>query len=122
MSGLAPGGDAKPLSITITNNDNVTIKLLELQINVDSPAGCSGAGNLVISGLGKSNLIGASNRYEASAPGAPQFEVAKKNGKLTLPGVSIRMLDTSGSQDVCKARTFTLSYSGTASQGSGVGN
>lgn len=118
VTGLVPGGVAKPLSITLRNTDTVAYKVLYLQLDVNSPGGCSGTANLVVAGLGRSNLLGLANRYDSSAPGAPRLEIPKK-GTLALSGITIRMPDLASSQDACRNKAFTLSYSGTATQGSG---
>lgn len=118
VTGLQPGGAPKPLPLTLANSDNSPYQVLTLQIDVNNPNGCVAASNLVIAGLGRTQLIGAANAYSSVAPGAPQL-VIPKNGRLAVPGLSIRMLDvTTRSQDACKNQTFTLSYSGTATQGS----
>ena len=117
VTGLQPGGVAKPLSLTLTNTDNSAYQVLTLQIDVNNANGCDAANTLVIAGLGRSQLIGAANAYSSTAPGAPQL-VVPKNGHLDVPGLTIRMLDvTTRSQDACKNQTFTLSYSSTATQG-----
>ncbi len=121
VTGLVPGGPAKPLTITLTNVDTVAYKLLTLQVDVNNPGGCVGSTNLAVSGLGRTNLLGAANRYDSSAPGAPQYEIPRK-GSLTLTGVTIRLLDLPTNQNACKSKTFTISYSGTATQGSGIGS
>ncbi|MGZ4475503.1 MAG: hypothetical protein ACXVWW_07330 [Nocardioides sp.] len=117
VTGLQPGGAAKPLALTLTNTDNSPYQVLTLQIDVNNPNGCVAASNLVIGGLGRAQLIGPANAYSSAAAGAPQL-VIPKNGHLAVPGLSIRMLDvTTRSQDACKNQRFTLSYSGTATQG-----
>ena len=117
VTGLQPGGAAKPLALTLTNTDNSAYQVLTLQIDVTNPNGCVAANNLVIAGLGHTQLIGATNAYSSTAAGAPQL-VIPKNGHLDVPGLSIRMLDvTTRSQDACKNQRFTLSYSGSATQG-----
>jgi hypothetical protein len=116
VTGLVPGAASSPLPITLTSTDNSAYQLLTLRIDVNNPNGCSGASNLVIAGLGKSQLIGAANAYDSSVPGAPQYLIPK-NGSLSLAGVTIRMLDLLSNQDKCASQTFTLSYSGTATQG-----
>lgn len=118
VTGLVPGGPAQALTITLQNTDTVDYKVLSLQLDVDSPGGCSGPSNLVVAGLGRTSLLGAANRYDASVPGAPQLEIPKK-GSLTLSGITVRMPNLATSQDACKSTVFTLSYSGTATQGSG---
>lgn len=115
--GLQPGGAAKPLALTLTNTDNSAYQVLTLQIDVNNPNGCNAASNLVIAGLGHTQLIGAANAYRSSDAGAQQL-VIPKNGHLDVSGLTIRMLDVvARSQDACKNQRFTLSYSGTATQG-----
>ena len=117
VTGLQPGGAAKPLALTLTNTDNSAYQVLTLQIDATNPNGCVAANNLVIAGLGRTQLIGAANAYSSAAAGAPQL-VIPKNGHLDVPGLTIRMLDVaSRSQDACKGQRFTLSYSGSATQG-----
>ena len=117
VTGLQPGGPAKPLVLTLTNTDNSAYQVSRLQIDVDNPNGCVAASNLVIAGLGRGQLIGAANAYTSQTTGAPTLVIPKK-GHLDVPGLSIRMLDvTTQSQDACRDQRFTLSYSGTATQG-----
>jgi len=120
VDGLVPGGAAKSLSITLTNSDNVAYRLLTFWVDVND-ASCPATQNLAIAGFGRESLLGSVNKYDSSVAGVPQFEIPKKS-TLTVTG-TIRLLDLpTVNQNGCKSRTFTLKYSGTATQGSGVGN
>jgi hypothetical protein len=103
---LRPGvTTAIPLTLTNPNGVPIYVTALTVSIAADStPPGCSSASNVEIT---QSNASGAapitvparSSVTLTSAPRAPRIML------LNLPGVN---------QDVCKNRSFVLTYRGSA--------
>lgn len=102
---LRPGA-LQTLEVTVSNPDAVDYRILDLTARAgDANADCGATRNLVISS------------YDADKPGAVEY-VVPAGASITVP-LAVMMLDTPDSQDGCKDVTFPLSFSGTASQGSG---
>jgi len=105
-SGLVPGV-WMPIRLTLTNPNSMPIYVTRLNVAIaadSTPAGCRSADNvrLTQAGVSESNPILVPARGSvtlATAPGAPQITL------LNLPGVN---------QDVCKNKSFALTYSGSA--------
>jgi hypothetical protein len=105
-SHLAPGR-VVPIRLTLTNPNGAPIQVtsLVMTISADStPGGCSSAANIRLtqSNASAANPItvpGGGSVTLETGPRAPQIEL------LNLPDVN---------QDVCKGKTFTLTYSGSA--------
>jgi len=106
VGGLKPGV-ATAIRLTLTNPNGVPIYVTSLIVSIgadSTPPGCSSASNVQIT---QSNASGADpitvpaggSVTLASAPRAPQIML------LNLSGVN---------QDVCKNKSFTLTYSGSA--------
>ena len=103
---LAPGVRF-PLQLTLTNPNGAPILVTSLTVTISAdstPPGCTSAANIQItqSNASSSNPITVPANGSVtltSTPRAPQIEL------LNLPDVN---------QDVCKGKTFTLSYSGSA--------
>jgi hypothetical protein len=106
VGGLMPGV-ATAIRLTLTNPNGVPIYVTSLIVSIaadSTPPGCSSASNIQLT---QSNASGADpivvpaggSVTLASAPRAPQVML------LNLPGVN---------QDVCKNKSFTLTYSGSA--------
>jgi cytoskeletal protein RodZ len=106
VGNLVPGV-ATPIQLTLTNPNGVPIYVTALTVTVapdSSPPGCSSAANLEIT---QSNASVASPIVVAaksslilpSAPSAPQITLRN------LAGIN---------QDVCKGKSFILTYSGSA--------
>lgn len=98
----------RPVAVTITNPNPVTIFVTQLTMAVSAdstPSGCASATNVE---LQQSTISGA------------QVVTVPANGSVTLPAqgattpqIRIRNLSTVN-QDVCKNKTFGLTFSGTA--------
>jgi hypothetical protein len=106
VSGLRLGV-ATPIRLTLTNPNDVPIYVTLLRVDVapdSTPPGCHAAQNVSVT---QSNASAASPIAVpagsavtlTTAPRAPQITL------LNLPSVN---------QDVCKGKTFTLTYSGSA--------
>jgi len=103
---LAPGVRV-PLLLKLTNPNGVAIQVtaLSVAISADStPPGCTSAANIRLtqSNASSANPItvpAGGSVTLTSTPRAPQIEL------INLPDVN---------QDVCKGKTFTLTYSGSA--------
>jgi hypothetical protein len=105
-SGLAPGVST-PIRLTLTNPNGMPIYVTSLTVRIaadSTPAGCGTATNIRLTqaSVSDANPIVVAARSSvtlAAAPRAPQITL------LNLPGVN---------QDVCKNKSFALTYSGTA--------
>jgi hypothetical protein len=106
VGNLAPGV-AMAIRLTLTNPNDVPIYVTSLTVSTaadSTPPGCISASNVQLT---QSNASSASpiavpaggSVTLTSAPGAPQIML------LNLPGVN---------QDVCKNKSFALTYSGSA--------
>ncbi len=106
VGNLSPGV-ATPIRLTLTNPNGVPIYVTALTVTLapdSTPPGCSSASNLQVT---QSNASGAdpiviaanSSMTLVAAPRAPQIRL------LNLPGVN---------QDICKNKSFALTYSGSA--------
>jgi hypothetical protein len=106
VGNLAPGV-AMAIRLTLTNPNDVPIFVTALTVSIaadSTPPGCISASNVQLT---QSNASGASpiavpaggSVTLTSAPRAPQIML------LNLPGVN---------QDVCKNKSFALTYSGSA--------
>ena len=106
MGNLMPGV-ATAIRLTLTNPNGVPIYVTALTVNIaadSTPPGCSSAGNVQLtqSNASSADPITVPARGSVtltSAPRAPQITL------LNLPGVN---------QDVCKNKSFALTYSGSA--------
>ena len=96
------------IAVTVTNPNSVPIYVSALQVTAapdSTPSGCGTAANLE---LEQSNISAANTL------------IVPANGSLVLPaqGVSAPLIRLKNlpdvNQDVCKGKSFTLSYSGTA--------
>lgn len=104
--GLAPGVST-PIRLTLTNPNSMPISVTILTVAVapdSTPAGCSSATNIRLTQASVSEanpiVVPARGRVTLStAPRAPQITL------LNLPNVN---------QDVCKNKTFALTFSGSA--------
>jgi hypothetical protein len=106
VSGLRPGVTA-PIRLTLTNPNDVSIYVTQLSVTVapdSTPAGCHTADNIRLT---QSNAS-ATDPIVVPAGGAVNLTTAPRAPQITLlnlPNVN---------QDVCKGKTFTLTYSGSA--------
>lgn len=106
VGGLALG-QTKPIGLTLTNPHSVPIFVTRLTVAVSAdstPPGCKSASNLQITQSNASSASSITVPAKASvtltsAPRAPQITF------LDLPDVN---------QDVCKNKSFTLTYNGSA--------
>jgi hypothetical protein len=106
VGNLRPGV-ATPIRLTLTNPNGVPIYVTALTVKVSAnstPPGCSSASNLQVTQSNASSadpiIIAARGSVTlTSAPRAPRITL------LNLPGVN---------QDVCKNKSFALTYSGSA--------
>ena len=98
----------RPVTLTLTNPNPVAIYVSALQVGVaadSTPSGCSSAANIEV---------------QQSDVAATHTVTVPANGSVTLPaqGVStprMRLRNLPNvNQDVCKGKSFALSYSGTA--------
>jgi hypothetical protein len=100
-------GVATPLRLTLTNPNGVPIYVTALTVSVSAdstPPGCSSASNIQ---LIQSNVSGA-NPIIVPAGGSVTLTGPPRAPQITLvnlPGVN---------QDVCKRKSFALTYSGSA--------
>ena len=107
VSGLVLGV-WKPIAVTITNPNNVQIFVTSLVVTVaanSTPTGCTSANNVQVQQANASATLPV---------------IVPANGSVTLPAqgvltAQIRLVNLSTvNQDVCKNKTFALSYSGSA--------
>jgi hypothetical protein len=101
-------GTYKPILVTITNPNSVTIFVSALNVAVaadSTPTGCTSLANvdLVQSNVSKTLTVAVPANGSVSLPA--QGAVAPKIRLKNLSDVN---------QDVCKGKSFTLTYSGTA--------
>jgi len=109
---LYPGMAPAPLNLKISNPYNFALRIVTIDVAV-FPSGACGAANLVI-------------RNMTATHGTPIIVPANSTAMLadlrpTTPAwpadwPAIAMNNGAGNQDVCKTRTFTLSYTGTATK------
>lgn len=111
ISGTVSGmviGVWKPIAVTLTNPNTAPIYVSALTVNIgpdSSPSGCSTASNVE---LQQSNLSAALT------------VLVPAGGSVTLPAQGavaprIRLKDLPNvNQDICKGKSFSLTYSGTA--------
>jgi hypothetical protein len=103
---LAPGL-SQPLTITLSNPNNVAITVTALSASTtagSSKAGCDGSANLQLT---------QSNLSEANALTIPaNGHVALPSGAVSAP--QVLMKDLPVNQDACKGASFTFTYSGSA--------
>jgi hypothetical protein len=98
----------KPIPLTISNPNSVTIYVnaLNVGISADStPSGCPSSTNVE---LQQSNV---STTLTLAVP--PNGSVTLPTQTVVAPQIRLKDLPTVN-QDVCKGKSFTLSYSGTA--------
>lgn len=98
----------QPIGVRVTNPNPVAIYVSALQVTVaadSTPSGCSTAANLE---LEQSN-ISASNTLIVPANGS----VVLPAQGVAAPRIRLKNLPTVN-QDICKGKSFALSYSGTA--------
>lgn len=96
------------IALKITNPNPVTIFVSALRVDVaadSTPTGCAAAGNLE---LEQSNI---STTTTLSVPANSSITLPAPG--ITAPRIRLRNLPTVN-QDVCKNKSFVLSYSGTA--------
>lgn len=101
-------GEWQSIGVRVTNPNPVAIFVSALQVDAaadSTPAGCPSAQNLE---LGQSN-ISTTNTLIVPANGS----VVLPAQEVTAPRIRLRNLPTVN-QDVCKGKSFALSYSGTA--------
>jgi hypothetical protein len=107
VGNLMPGvATAIPLTLTNPNGVPIYVTALTVTIAADStPAGCSSANNVQLtqSNASSADPITVPARGSVTLTSAPR---APKITLLNLPGVN---------QDVCKNKSFALTYSGSAS-------
>jgi hypothetical protein len=107
---LYPGGDARPIAITVHNPNSLPIYVTALTISAttDTARGCS------------HNDVVLTQADLTTATSSPNAIVIPANGSVTLPaqGVSaptIELLDNGHDQTpTCAGQTFSLTYGGTA--------
>lgn len=105
--GVLALGQTKPIELTLTNPNRVSIFVTQLTVTASAdstPAGCRSASNLRITQSNASNaspitVPAGGSVTLTSAPRAPQIEF------LDLPDVN---------QDVCKNKSFSLTFGGSA--------
>jgi hypothetical protein len=107
---LYPGGQARPVAITLNNPNSVPIYVTSLTVSISGglPSGCWATWFQI-----NPSNVSDTNTVTVPANGSvtlPQANSAN-NGTVTAP--TIQMTD-SGNQDACKNATFNLSYSGSA--------
>jgi hypothetical protein len=98
----------KPLAVTISNPNSVTIHVSALTVAVaadSNPSGCASATNIE---LQQSNV---STSLTVSVPANGSLVLPAQGA--TAPQIRLKNLPTVN-QDVCKSKSFALSYSGTA--------
>ena len=110
ISGNVPGlepGATTAISLTLTNPNSVQIQVTRVTVAVSaesSPPGCSSAKNLVL------------HQATGIRTAAPVVIPARSSVTLTTfpraPKIGVRDLQTS--QDVCKGKSFRLTYTGSA--------
>ena len=96
------------IAVRVTNPNSVAIYVSALQVSAaadSTPAGCTTAQNLEL----ESSNISSTNTLIVPANGS----VVLPAQGVTAPRIRLRDLPTVN-QDVCKAKSFSLSYSGTA--------
>lgn len=106
VGNLMPGV-ATTIRLTLTNPNGVPIYITALTVSIaadSTPPGCSSASNVQLTQSNASSadpiIVPASGSLTlTSAPRAPQITL------LNLPGVN---------QDICKNKSFALTYSGSA--------
>jgi hypothetical protein len=106
VGNLMPGG-AMAIPLTLTNPNGVPIYVTALTVSIapdSTPPGCSSASNVQLTQSNASTtdpitVPAGGSVTVTSAPRAPQIML------LNLPGVN---------QDVCKNKSFALTYSGSA--------
>jgi hypothetical protein len=104
VTGLYPG-IWRPITVSITNPNNFTIYVTQLNVSVSSsPASCTAGANIL---LGQSTI---SSLQTASIPA--NSTTAIPDG--LRPQIQLRNLPTN--QDPCKGAIFNLSYTGTATK------
>jgi hypothetical protein len=107
VGNLMPGV-AAAIRLTLTNPNGVPIYVTALTVTIaadSTPAGCSSANNVQLtqSNASSADPITVPARGSVTVTSAPR---APKITLLNLPGVN---------QDVCKNKSFALTYSGSAS-------
>jgi len=107
VGNLMPGVDTA-IRLTLTNPNGVPIYVTVLTVTIaadSTPAGCSSANNVQLtqSNASSADPITVPARGSVTLTSAPR---APKIMLLNLPGVN---------QDVCKNKSFALTYSGSAS-------
>lgn len=107
VGNLMPGVDTA-IRLTLTNPNGVPIYVTALTVTIaadSTPAGCSSANNVQLtqSNASSADPITVPARGSVTLSSAPR---APKITLLNLPGVN---------QDVCKNKSFALTYSGRAS-------
>ena len=106
VGNLMPGVDTA-IRLTLTNPNGVPIYVTALTVTIaadSTPAGCSSANNVQLtqSNASSADPITVPARGSVTLTSAPR---APKITLLNLPGVN---------QDVCKNKSFALTYSGSA--------
>jgi hypothetical protein len=108
---LYPGAPATPLNLKISNPYNFAIRVVSITVT-PAPSGSCAVGNLVVQDLA------ATHPTAIVVPANATATLDTLRGTSTWPSdwPTIAMRNGAGNQDVCKSRTFTLSYTGTATK------
>ena len=110
ISGSVAGlviGQTKSISLTLTNPNTVPIYVTALTVTISpnsTPAGCASAGNVQLT-----QPTGVSSGTPLTVPASDTISVPAAQ----LPTIKLVNLP-SVNQDVCKNKSFTLTYSGSA--------
>lgn len=108
---LTPGGTPQPIDLSITNPFPFAIKVLSIGITVDastSRPGCNGPANLAVTRPFSGTATIPANSTKKLSELAPT--VTADQWPL------VQMIDATFDQNACKGASFTLTYTGTASQ------
>lgn len=108
VSGLVPGGPAKPIDFTVTNDSaTAATQIRTVSIGTGSfPAGCSSA-DFTVTQPSKPSV---GTPLSVPAGGSLSFTSAG-SGATGGTGAAIAMVNSSSNQDACKLATFTLTFS-----------
>jgi hypothetical protein len=95
------------IPVKVTNPNPVPIFVSALQVQVSGPAACAPASNIEV----QPSNVSPTNTFTVPANGSVTLPVTAQG--ITAP--QIRLINRPNvNQDVCKGVSFTLSYSGTA--------
>jgi len=108
VSGLVPGGPAKPLDFTVSNPTSGPLQISDVAVSVavtSSPGTCSAA-DFSITQPSKPSL---GTPLQVAGGGSLSFTSAG-SGATGGTGAAIAMVNSSSNQDGCKGATLDLTY------------